>query len=281
MKYDFIFLIIGIIIWVYFSLPNEYEHMADVSATDPIKQAVKQLYLADVEAIRNLSNIATQLQKDGLTVPGKLAVKNVLEVSNPNGTTTIGSQTKDWANFTTDRPAYLFDKPIALTSNKISGADKLDIAGSSNSTKTIQVTSDGLLKANKINLNDDKVENQDEGPTKSYIVSDNSTHKKLMIIGSKLGSSDARQVGILDDVSVGRNLTVNGASSLVNTNIHGKLTIDNVDYGEIDAGLMGLWNDWCGINVMCPAGYYMAGVRKQGGGCGTQFNVICRKFPWA
>jgi hypothetical protein len=280
MKYDFyfLFLIVGIFAWVYFSFPNE--HMTDVSVTDPIKQAVKQLYMADVEAIRNLSNIATQLQKDGLTVPGKLTIKDVLEISNPNGTTIIGSQTKDWANFTTDRPAYLFNKPIVSTGNKISGIDKLDIAGSSNSTKTIQVTADGLLKTNKINLNDDTLENQDEGPTKSYIVSDNSTHKKLMIVGNKLGSNDARQVGILDDVSVGRNLTVNGTSTLTHTNIRGKLTINNVDYSEMDAGLMGLWNDWCSINVMCPNGYYMAGVRKHTGGCGAQFNVICRKFPW-
>ena len=33
--------------------------------TDQIKEAVKQIYLADVESIRNLSAVATNLQKDG------------------------------------------------------------------------------------------------------------------------------------------------------------------------------------------------------------------------
>ena len=48
------------------------EPMADVSID--IKEAVKQVYLDDVEAIRNLSEVATKLQKDGLTIPGNLTV---------------------------------------------------------------------------------------------------------------------------------------------------------------------------------------------------------------
>jgi microcystin-dependent protein len=48
------------------------EPMADVS--NDIKEAIKQVYLADVEAIRNLSEVATKLQKEGLTVPGNLTV---------------------------------------------------------------------------------------------------------------------------------------------------------------------------------------------------------------
>jgi hypothetical protein len=40
--------------------------MANVS--NDIKEAVKQVYLADVEAIRNLSKVATKLQKDGLII---------------------------------------------------------------------------------------------------------------------------------------------------------------------------------------------------------------------
>ena len=49
------------------------EPMADVS--NDIKEAVKQVYLADVEAIRNLSEIATKLNnKEGVTIPGNLTV---------------------------------------------------------------------------------------------------------------------------------------------------------------------------------------------------------------
>jgi hypothetical protein len=48
------------------------ESMANVS--NDIKEAVKQVYLADVEAIRNLSEVATKLQAGSLTIPGNLTV---------------------------------------------------------------------------------------------------------------------------------------------------------------------------------------------------------------
>ena len=51
--------------------------MADVSVD--IKEAVRQVYLADVEAIRNLSEVASKLQKDGLTIPGDLIVKGQIK----------------------------------------------------------------------------------------------------------------------------------------------------------------------------------------------------------
>ena len=54
--------------------------------TDQIKEAVKQIYLADVESIRNLSAIATKLVKEGLTIPGNLKVSGNIEVG---GTTKL------------------------------------------------------------------------------------------------------------------------------------------------------------------------------------------------
>ncbi len=57
------------------------EPMADVGNLDQIKEAVKQVYMADVESIRNLSNVATQLQAGGLTIPGDLTVKGKLKTS--------------------------------------------------------------------------------------------------------------------------------------------------------------------------------------------------------
>jgi microcystin-dependent protein len=53
--------------------PTYKEQMANVS--NDIKEAVKQVYLADVEAIRNLSEVATKLNnKEGVTIPGNLTV---------------------------------------------------------------------------------------------------------------------------------------------------------------------------------------------------------------
>jgi microcystin-dependent protein len=60
--------------------------MADVSVD--IKEAIKQVYLADVEAIRNLSEVATKLQKEGLTIPGNLTVTGSFNYL-PKGTIVI------------------------------------------------------------------------------------------------------------------------------------------------------------------------------------------------
>ncbi len=79
MKIDLIFLLIILFIIYHVYMNNKIESMADVS-TD-ITEAIKQVYLADVEAIRNLSNVATQLQAGGLTIPGDLTIKGKLNVS--------------------------------------------------------------------------------------------------------------------------------------------------------------------------------------------------------
>jgi hypothetical protein len=52
------------------------ESMSNIS--NDIKEAVRQQYVADVEAIRNLSEIATKLQKEGLTIPGNLIVTGTI-----------------------------------------------------------------------------------------------------------------------------------------------------------------------------------------------------------
>ena len=62
------------------------ESMADVS--NDIKEAVKQVYLADVEAIRNLSEVANKLQAGGYTVAGDLTVKGqIISEKKINGLT--------------------------------------------------------------------------------------------------------------------------------------------------------------------------------------------------
>jgi hypothetical protein len=71
-KYNLIlFSIIFILFFVIFNNKIK-ESMSNIS--NDIKEAVKQIYLADVEAIRNLSEVATKLQKEGLTIPGNLTV---------------------------------------------------------------------------------------------------------------------------------------------------------------------------------------------------------------
>lgn len=82
MKIDLVFLIVLAIVVAYVFALYKIETMADVNSTDQIKDLIKQVYMADVEAIRNLSNIATQLQAGGLTVPGLLKVVDKISTNN-------------------------------------------------------------------------------------------------------------------------------------------------------------------------------------------------------
>ncbi len=92
-KYNF--LILGVVAILFFHIywNKNSEPMADVGNLDQIKEAVKQVYMADVEAIRNLSNVATQLQAGGLTAPGNLTVKG--ELLTASGNFRLGNVTKD------------------------------------------------------------------------------------------------------------------------------------------------------------------------------------------
>ena len=84
MKIEIIFFIVLTIIIAYIFILYKVEKMAGdtPSTVDQIKDAIKQIYLADVEAIRNLSAVATKLQADGLTIPGQLKVGGKLATNN-------------------------------------------------------------------------------------------------------------------------------------------------------------------------------------------------------
>lgn len=60
------------------------------ATNDTIKKAVNDIYLADVDAIRNLSEVATKLQTAGVTLPGDFTVKGKINI---NGVTTLNNNT--------------------------------------------------------------------------------------------------------------------------------------------------------------------------------------------
>jgi hypothetical protein len=63
------------------------------SIEDKIKEHVNKIYLADINAIRNLSKISTELQKGSLKIPGNLTVEGELVV-NKNSTVKGNSDVK-------------------------------------------------------------------------------------------------------------------------------------------------------------------------------------------
>jgi hypothetical protein len=82
------------------------EPMADVS--NDIKEAVKQVYLADVEAIRNLSEIATKINAGTFVFPGDLKV-----------TGTIKSQSLDSLNSKIDSVNSSLNSSISSTNTNL------------------------------------------------------------------------------------------------------------------------------------------------------------------
>ena len=99
-----------IIMYILASTIENFQTTPPAGPTDQIKEAVRQIYLADVESIRNLSAVATNLQKDGglvtpanMSIRGKLSVGSAADiktslvdllVENPTAPTTVTLKTK-------------------------------------------------------------------------------------------------------------------------------------------------------------------------------------------
>jgi len=70
--------ILYVIICVYILYKIYYKSTENFALTDDIKAQINSVYKADVDAIRNLSAIASALQAGGLTVPGNLNVTGTI-----------------------------------------------------------------------------------------------------------------------------------------------------------------------------------------------------------
>ena len=77
------FLLISFIILFITKMNNRVENMSvegmanqeEETIDDKVNNAVKKIYLADIQAIRNLSKISKELQNGGIEIPGNLTVK--------------------------------------------------------------------------------------------------------------------------------------------------------------------------------------------------------------
>jgi len=74
-KNDIIFLfILAAFVGYYMCKTSSTDSFEGFGVTDDIRAAVRAEYNADVDAIRNLSQVANELKAGGITVPGKLTV---------------------------------------------------------------------------------------------------------------------------------------------------------------------------------------------------------------
>jgi hypothetical protein len=190
MKTKLILLLGIVIIYVFFI--NKVEKMTDTTnTTDQIKEAVKQIYLADVEAIRNLSNVATKLQSNGLNIPGTLTAAD-LNIANGNAS-----------------GVFKFGSKASINSLG-------DINGNS-------LTVSGNMVGNKLQLNNDLTITgrlyTPDGHTiqckgRQHITGDSELYvlnKFGLIVGKEWGGNG--NASIQGDLSVNGNLTVKGDTS--------------------------------------------------------------------
>jgi hypothetical protein len=76
-KLDIVFLfVIAAFIGYYICKRGSFDSFEGFAAIDDARQAVKEIYNADIDAIRNLATVATKLQAGGLTHPGRLTVNS-------------------------------------------------------------------------------------------------------------------------------------------------------------------------------------------------------------
>ena len=77
----FNFFLLILVIYCIYKINILNENFTSTSTTEQqINTAVKKIYLADVEAIRILSNFAIQLSQGGFTVPGNITINGVTNV---------------------------------------------------------------------------------------------------------------------------------------------------------------------------------------------------------
>jgi hypothetical protein len=97
MKIDLVFLlVIGVFAIYYLCSTKNVEKMSNVS--NDIKEGIRQVYLADVDAIRNLSDVAKKLQAGGITNPGNMNVNGKLNI----GTAAPAKDLPDWLNLSVE-----------------------------------------------------------------------------------------------------------------------------------------------------------------------------------
>jgi len=88
-------ILIGIILVLIFYIyqNKSIEKMSNAESIDKkVEESVKKIYLADINAIRNLSEVSKKLQAGGIEIPGNVKITGSLTVekdSNVKGTSTI------------------------------------------------------------------------------------------------------------------------------------------------------------------------------------------------
>lgn len=148
----FILLLSTVVLCLWFN--NTTENMAD-DLDAKIKKAVSDVYLVDVESIRNLTEVAKKLQDGGLTIPSKLTTRDLVVIDGPNGKLELGPQNKEFAHIYTDRPQFAINKNFNMNGQQLINAANVQTKTLTSEQLTSKVLNSDIL--NTKDLNTDKL----------------------------------------------------------------------------------------------------------------------------
>jgi hypothetical protein len=211
---NYIFIIIIIInllltIYLFFKLNKNNENFMSQSISDQIKT----IYQADIQAIRNLSNVAASLQAGGYTIPGNLNVTGTTTNANLNVTGLTNTNSLNIGN-------------SGLISN-VNG--NLTIPSIINAQNGIQSKGIHLFGLSTLNQNPLCIKGNDTNHALNYAANVGGCDGPALYgyDGGELGSTNGEYKRALmwdnnQNVKVNGNLQVNG-----NINLNGNITIGN------------------------------------------------------
>jgi hypothetical protein len=147
MKIDLVFLLVIFIFAIYYlGSTKNVEKMSNVS--NDIKEGIRQVYLADVDAIRNLSEVAKKLQTGGITNPGNLRVNGEIQTPGGNTIRCDGRQ-----HIMGEELLYILNKSGVVIGKEWGGNGNLQVQGNAQVNGNTQVNGDVIAGAGVVSNN--------------------------------------------------------------------------------------------------------------------------------
>jgi len=184
-------------------------------ATSDIKTAINQVYNADVEAIRNLSSIATSLLAGGLTIPGKLNLPNNTSFSADadDGTHWLRvQQTNNPGQYKSLAAQDLWCGTGTLTSATINNSGDTNVGGKL-SIKGETTLGSKLSIKGETTLGSKLIVGTSKDGVSSTITDSIHDVNSLCIVGQ--GDGPTRKIHMWDDVYVNGNFYLDGDNSWI------------------------------------------------------------------
>ena len=247
-----ILVVLSVFIFHIYWIKDNKEPMTNVS--NDIKEAVKQVYVADVESIRNLSEVAKTVQADGLTVPAHANIRGRMNI----GSNTNAKDLPDWLGLSVEnagdahirlktkaddnKNVYLIDRDGNFRVNTHGIGDMFGVNKDGHTYNTS--TSDNVH--NFISRGDNpyiSLSKEGEWGGKSWYmqnVKNDGTNKIFRIgvhdEGSKLDIHKNGNAFFTGDINGSKNVNVGGQLDVKGQlNVNGQLTVDGV---KLDANIL-------------------------------------------